>query len=329
MTTGAAQTLLRSYRVLAGKRIVIAGNGPLNFQVAIELQKAGADIAAVAELAPAPSFPRAGALAGMLANSPSLLLRGMRYLHELRGANIPVYFGAILKKVQPGPSATLASVDSSAAKYIEVTADVLCMGYGFLPSNELLRLLQCRHDYDEQRRHLVTARDNQCRTDISGVFAIGDCCGLSGARAAIAEGIIAGHAAAAEATGRAKTPLQGREIAAAYRILRRHRRFQAALWRFFAPSQQFEYCDPDTEICRCESVSLSDIETIVSGGSDVIGTVKRQSRLGMGRCQGRYCIYETVERIGWSQGKKPIEFSFAAPRPPVKPQPLSVFDSST
>ncbi len=52
MTTGALQTFLRSYRVLPGKRIVIAGNGPLNLQVAIEVARAGAEVVAVAEAAP-------------------------------------------------------------------------------------------------------------------------------------------------------------------------------------------------------------------------------------------------------------------------------------
>ena len=50
MTTGAAQTLLRSYAVLPGRRVLVAGNGPLNLQVALELARAGAEIAAVVEL---------------------------------------------------------------------------------------------------------------------------------------------------------------------------------------------------------------------------------------------------------------------------------------
>ena len=51
MTTGAAQTLLRSYGVLPGRRVLVAGNGPLNLQVALELARAGAEIVALAELA--------------------------------------------------------------------------------------------------------------------------------------------------------------------------------------------------------------------------------------------------------------------------------------
>jgi NADPH-dependent 2,4-dienoyl-CoA reductase/sulfur reductase-like enzyme len=63
MTTGAAQTLWRSYRTLPGRRVLIAGNGPLNLQVACELARAGATVVAVAEAARA---PRAGALGALL-----------------------------------------------------------------------------------------------------------------------------------------------------------------------------------------------------------------------------------------------------------------------
>ena len=37
MTTGALQTLTRSQQVVPGRRVVIAGNGPLNFQLAADL----------------------------------------------------------------------------------------------------------------------------------------------------------------------------------------------------------------------------------------------------------------------------------------------------
>jgi NADPH-dependent 2,4-dienoyl-CoA reductase/sulfur reductase-like enzyme len=54
MTTGAAQTLWRSYRTLPGKRVIVAGSGPLNLQVALELARGGAEIVAVCEAAPSP-----------------------------------------------------------------------------------------------------------------------------------------------------------------------------------------------------------------------------------------------------------------------------------
>ena len=54
MTTGAAQTLWRTYRTLPGRRVLVAGHGPLNLQVAAELARARRHVVAVAEMAPAP-----------------------------------------------------------------------------------------------------------------------------------------------------------------------------------------------------------------------------------------------------------------------------------
>ena len=47
LTTGAAQTFLRAYGVLPGRRVLVSGNGPLNIQVAAEMARAGGEIVAV------------------------------------------------------------------------------------------------------------------------------------------------------------------------------------------------------------------------------------------------------------------------------------------
>ena len=77
MTTGAAQTLLRSYRVLAGRRVLLAGNGPLNIQVALELARAGAEVLAVVELAPKPGPWALPALGRMLTQHAGAGLAGL------------------------------------------------------------------------------------------------------------------------------------------------------------------------------------------------------------------------------------------------------------
>jgi hypothetical protein len=52
------------------------------------------------------------------------------------------------------------------------------------------------------------------------------------------------------------------------------------------------------------------------------GAIKRRTRLGMGRCQGRYCapLLEALleERLGKQRG----ELTGFAPRVPVKPVPI-------
>ncbi|HEX4569673.1 MAG TPA: 2Fe-2S iron-sulfur cluster-binding protein, partial [Dongiaceae bacterium] len=197
MTTGAAQTLLRSYRVLAGRRVLLAGNGPLNIQVALELARAGAEVLAVVELAPRPGPWALPALGKMLTGTPALALRGWRQLAELKRRRIGLLYGSVLASVAPREGGLSAEVKSwpsgDAVQRFEV--DAVAMGYGFLASNEVLRTLGCAHRFDPARGHLVTERDGEGRTSIPEIYAVGDCAGMGGAPVAEAEGIIAGLAA--------------------------------------------------------------------------------------------------------------------------------------
>ena len=318
MTTGAAQTLLRSYRVLPGKRILVAGNGPLNLQVAVELARAGADVVAVLEAAASPGLKSLPQLAVMALSAPRLLLQGSGYVRELKRRNIPVHFGVAIEHIKPGLIA--------GAGQLSWQVDAVCLGYGFLPSNEILRLLGCRHDYDTRRRHLVTVRDDDLRTSVAEVFAAGDCCGLGGAHAAMAEAVIAGNAAARDALDSGRRALPD-AVPQARADLRRHLRFQQALWSVFSVGIRPSAPLAESLLCRCEAVAAEQVSDIIALGSGSIGAIKRQSRLGMGRCQGRYCIPEAVEQLCRAQGTVPEEFSFAAPRPPIRPVPLAVLQA--
>lgn len=314
MTTGAAQTLWRMARRLPGKRVLIAGNGPLNLQLAAELIAGGAEVAAVVEAAPRPSVNELGALITMLLDAPGLVRDGLRYHLARRSAKTPMIHG----KVVTGVEKTAAGLKVHIAEE-SLDVDVLCLGYGFEPSNELLRMLGCSHDYDPDRRHLVTRTDADGLTDMPNVYALGDCTGLGGARIALAQGTLSGLAAAA-ALGHALSAQIGDLKAKAARDLARHRRFQRALWQIYrAPPWTAKLAHADTLICRCEEVSLSEIETALAEDLQAIGAVKRRTRLGMGRCQGRYCAPVLDALLAERCGRARDEFSSFAPRPPVRP----------
>ncbi len=323
MTTGAAQTLLKTDGVLPGRRVLVCGNGPLNLQVALELARAGAEIVAVAELADRPGLSRAGALWRMLRNAPDLAWQGLRMIGELRQRGIPLLHGHGLARVQAQAAVLVATLGKRAQHGLNpsrpFTVDIVLIGYGFMPSNEVLLALGCRHDFDPARGHLVTQRGDQCQTSIPGVYAVGDCCGLGGANAAREEGLIAG-AAAARALGRTLSADASRALAAAHVRLSRHRRFQAGLWQLFAaPRLHAELAQPDTIICRCEEVTLGAIDAALADGWPAIGEVKRRTRLGMGRCQGRYCASVLAAILAERRARPIDERAFFAPRAPIKP----------
>ena len=321
MTTGAAQTLLRSYGVLAGRRVLVAGNGPLNLQVALELQRAGVAVVAVAEAARPPGLASLGDAAGMLLATPRLALDGLGYLAGLSKAGVPVLYRRVLKSVAAADGhleATLARVGrESEPGEPALAVDAVCVGYGFQPNNEVLRCLGCRHEHDHRRGHLVTVRDEHCQTTVAGLYAVGDCCGLGGAPAALEEGMVAARAVIASLG--ADLPA-GHDHDRAVRRLRRHRRFQAALWRLFAaPRYQTELATPATPVCRCENVRLSDIDAALEQGDSTIAMLKRRTRLGMGPCQGRYCAPVAASIIERHTGRPTEEYSLFAPRVPIKP----------
>jgi len=323
MTTGAAQTLLRSYAVLAGRRVLVAGNGPLNLQVALELARAGAAVAAVAELAPAPGLGSFAALLQMASSTPDLLFQGRRYVAELARRGIPLLHGQVLagvEKTETGLKARLRRWPiQQDASSVTFDADAVLMGYGFMPSNEILRALGCRHDFDPARGHLICQRDADCRTSLEAIYAVGDCAGLGGARAAEAEGVIAG-VAAARSLNLAPSAEAIHAVKTARKLLSRHRRFQQGLWRLFGVRRPMaELALGETLVCRCEELALSEIEPGFAAGSDGIGAVKRATRAGMGRCQGRYCGPILAKLAADRQGVVLDEAAHWAPRPPVKP----------
>lgn len=316
MTTGAAQTLWRTARRAPGKRVLIAGNGPLNLQLAAELIDAGSKVVAVVEAAARPGFGSLGALFAMASASPKLVRDGIAYHFKRMRAGTGMIHGEVVRKVETaGDGLTVitgAADGHGPARTFAV--DALCLGYGFEPANELLRGLGCHHDFDPARRQLVTRRDAAGQTTVDRLYALGDCTGLGGARAALAEGAVIGSEVARR-LGKAAP-----DVSAARADLARHRRFQSALWRLYAfDGYHASLADRETLICRCEEVSFGQIEDALAEDLMMIGAVKRQTRVGMGRCQGRYCgpVLDTL--MAAKLGYRRDDYSGFAPRVPVRP----------
>ncbi|WP_341895770.1 FAD-dependent oxidoreductase [Ferrovibrio terrae] len=327
MTTGAAQTLARAYRVSPGQHVVIAGNGPLNLQLACELVAAGVDVVAVLESAPKPAPHQWRAMLTALRTAPDLIADGLRYLNRLRRAGVPVLWShAILAaegdgrvaQVRYAPMAPDGRLQTEAA--VSVAADALCLGYGFVPSTEIARALGCAHHLvDRHLGYLATDTAADGSTDLPGIFVIGDGADLGGARVALARGTLAGHAAAA----RLGLPAgNATEIADAKARLQRAEHFQSALWSLYqAPPVRFDQVPDAAMLCRCEEISVGRVRAEIAAGHDSLAALKRNTRLGMGRCQGRYCAASAALLLEQSTGRPRAVEQYLAPRLPAKPVP--------
>ena len=324
MTTGAAQTLWRSYGTPPGRRVLVSGNGPLNMQVAAELRRAGSTVVALAEIATPASPRRALALARMAAADRSLILDGLRYRTSLARGGVPVLYGEMVTTIEGDgrvERATVAQIDIAGCpipgteRSFEV--DAVCMGFGFHPSNEIARALGARHE--QRRGQLQTVVDELGRTSLPNVWVVGDGAEIGGARLAQAVGELAGIDAA-RALGFKVTAAHEARERDAVRGAARHRRFQAGLAAAFAaPLIEEQLAAPSTQICRCEEVPRDALEQALADGAGHIGSLKRATRAGMGPCQGRYCGPLIAAMTSRRISEELTEMSGFAPSPPVKP----------
>jgi glycine/D-amino acid oxidase-like deaminating enzyme len=322
MTVGACEGLLRGFGVTPGRRVLIAGNGPLGLRLAAELLRAGVRVVAVAEAAPAP-WSRAEAAWACARAAPGLVTHGVRHLAYLRRHGVPLLHGHVLGGVEGtthARAAVLLPLGSDglprpeAARRFET--DIVCMGYGFSPSNELSRLLGCRpRAVADGELGLQAVCDDSGQTSLPDVFEVGGAGGFAGADAAMAQGRLAG------ARIRAALGLPTMPPRADARALSRHLGFQRAVRRLFAaPAPGLSLADTETVVCRCEGVTLGTLrEAIALHDLTDAGMLKRATRAGMGRCQGRYCA-EHLDAL-LHPGVAPNDWRSFAAQMPLRPVP--------
>jgi NADPH-dependent 2,4-dienoyl-CoA reductase/sulfur reductase-like enzyme len=331
MTAGAAQTLLKSQRILPGRRVVLSGTGPLQLAVAASLVRAGAEVSAVLE---GSSFGLSNARqVGALWGQWDRVREGWSYLRTLR--RVPYHFGrAVIAARGNGQveEAVIARLDSNwrpvPGSEQTVKVDTILIGYGFIPSTELSRLLGCRHEYDLRRGGYVPVRDETMQTSLPGVYVAGDGAGIGGAELSALEGQVAGLSAAAM-LGHMSPARASEKIQHLQRRLSRQRKFAAMLGDFYTPGQGFfDLARDDTIICRCEEVTAGDIRAAAADGVRSTTELKALTRLGMGNCQGRICgelaarILAREAGLGEDYLASRHATGVFTPRPPIHPVAL-------
>ena len=105
----------------------------------------------------------------------------------------------------------------------------------------------------------------------------------------------------------------------------RHLRFQKSLWTLFAAeSVQPGISSADALVCRCEAIDRDALMTLIAQSRPMaLGSVKRLTRAGMGRCQRRYCGPVIATLLANSVAQRFEESDLWAPRPPIKPVTLA------
>ena len=335
LTAGGAQTMVKTQRVLPGRRIVFCGSGPVALAFPAQLHHLGADVALVCEAGPAPGARDVAAILAAAPGNTSLLRDAAAYRAELLRARVPLRYGRIVVRAE-GADRVEAVVHAAVGTDWRVlpgteertSADTLCLGYGFVPSTELLRLAGCAFVDDEDRGGPTAVVDAWMRTTAPGVLAAGDGTGVEGWLVAVDEGRLAALGAALDLG--AVTEAQAARAAGPLRARRRRRRaFRRALRRMHAVGPGiYELATPETVVCRCEEITRAELDEVITASGDV-GVVKGLTRAGMGLCQGRNCQRQVAALIARRHGRPIADVAAATPRAPVRPVPIgAIADAS-
>ena len=281
---GGLQALVKSGLPIKGKRVVVAGSGPLLLAVAAYLRKHGAEIPLICEQA---SWGRLAEFGLALLGQPGKIAQSLRIKKDIAG--IP-FVANSWPLAAHGKNALEAVTISRNGKPEVVKCDYLACGFHLVPNVELPVLMGC------QTRSGYVQIDDFQQTTVKDIFCAGEPTGIGGVDLALVEGQIAGLAAAGQLS----------EAKALFRKREKLRLFAHALDEAFCLRSELRNLPAsDTLVCRCEDVPYSRLREHTCWRS-----AKLHTRCGMGPCQGRICGPATQFLFKWNPDSV---------RPPVFP----------
>jgi NADPH-dependent 2,4-dienoyl-CoA reductase/sulfur reductase-like enzyme len=287
MGAGGLQALVKSGLPVSGKRVVVAGSGPLLLAVAAFLRQHGAEVPIICEQA---SWTVLARFSVSLLHHPGKIAQGLSLKRQLLG--VPLATSSWVVSAEGNEKLEAVNVSRS-GRVKRIPCDYLACGFHLVPNIELPALLGC------QIHNGYVWVDDWQRTSVEHVFCAGEPTSIGGVELSLVEGEIAGLAAAD----------RNKAAEALFAKRTKFKTFARALGQAFTPRAELRQLpQPKTIVCRCEDVDYQRLSQHTSWR-----TAKLQSRCGMGPCQGRVCGPATEFLLHWQPDSV---------RPPIFPARL-------
>ncbi len=283
---GGLQALCKNGYPVQGKRVVVAGTGPLLLAVAATLRERGATVTHIVEQS---GLEQLLPFALKLLATPEKIKQSLQLAWTLK--NSAYWPNSYIVAAQGKDALTQVQIKRG-DQIVDIPCDLLACGYGLIPNIELAAHLQCEL-VDRGSYHAVMV-DQWQQSSQPNIYCAGEGCGIGGVDKALAEGTIAGYAASGQSQ-LAQAHFQERKKWQAFaRRLQQHFQLRPEL-RTLAQD--------DTLICRCEDVNLAQLKQHADWRS-----AKLHTRCGMGACQGRICGAANRFLFSWERdaGRSPL-----------------------
>ena len=334
-TAGGAQTLVKTQKINIGSKVVFAGSGPLALAFPSQLSGYGVNLVQVLESGPAPRATDIVKILGAVLGNVHLLVDAARYRWNILRKRVPLSYGRIVVRAE-GDGCVERVVHAASDKKWNpipgteqtIEADGLCLGYGFSPSVEALRLLGCEFTLNEDLGGPCVVIDENCKTSVPHVWAVGDGAGVEGVYVAMAQGKIAAINCLLE-ENKVSQEIAQKQISDQQKKIRQKRKLVRAINRMYRFGEgAYSLATASTIVCRCEEVTLREIDIAMQYGADTM-SIKSLTRAGMGLCQGRNCQRHIAARIASKTGINVKNIPMSTPRLPLRPISLGrIADSS-
>ncbi|PMS38181.1 NADPH-dependent 2,4-dienoyl-CoA reductase/sulfur reductase-like enzyme [Trinickia symbiotica] len=323
---GAAQIALKSQACAIGRRVVFMGTGPLLYLVANQYIQAGAEVAALLDTSK--TSARLRALPKLLARF-DVLRKGSALVSSLKRSGVMIANGIEPVEIVGDPTDGVRGVRYRAANgnlVEQIDCDAVGLGYHLRSETQLADLARCAFRFDATTRQWVPRIDELGRASEKGVYIAGDGARVLGADGAEIAGRLAAYAALIDL---------GHEVPAATletlkREQRKMDRFRLGLVEAFAwPVEQAARLSDDTVVCRCEGITAGELRRVVrEEGAQEANRAKAFSRVGMGRCQGRYCGHAGAEIIAAAANVPLEQVGRLRGQAPVKPLSIATVEDA-
>ena len=181
---GAIQTLMNTYGIMPGKRVLIVGAGNVGVILAYQLIQAGVKVVAIIE-----AMPKIG---GYFVHAAKVRRLGVPILTRhtiLRAEGKDKVERAIVAKIDEN----WKPIPGTEKVY---NVDIVALAVGLRPSIELLHQVGAQTTYVRELGGYVVRHDDMMQTTVKDIFVAGDSSGIEEATTAMLEGKIAGLAAA-------------------------------------------------------------------------------------------------------------------------------------
>ncbi|TQS70783.1 NAD(P)/FAD-dependent oxidoreductase [Rhodobacteraceae bacterium] len=312
---GAAQIALKAQGVSLGRRIVLAGTGPLLTLLAYQLVCAGAHVAQVLDTSPLGTQMRGGLR--MAAARPWVTARGLRLRARL-GRRYKA--GVRLEEITGGVGGVEAIRWRDARGHSHMTeCDMVGLGWHLRADGHLPDLAGAEFTFSPVYHQWMVQADELGRAG-AGLYLAGDGLAILGADGAELAGALAAIACLADLGLSHPSPV------GLLRRARRMARFAEGLAQAFPwPAHAVATLSHDTVICRCEGITAGCLrQTATLSGPDA-NRAKSLSRVGMGRCQGRYCQLAGAEIVAAATAQDVADIGRLRAQPPVRPAPIGAW----